>query len=118
MNDREAVKLGDLINQIIVAIGNCHDGGELWSHLRRDPEAFRHAVRGVLAIEISLALKAERERVALWHESAANRADSMAEDGINLTGVAYEHRISAQIIREDKLEPLKSADPPKYRKTT
>jgi hypothetical protein len=115
----QAVKTDDLVDKILFAVANCHDGYELWGHMRKDPETFRRTVRHVLVPAINLlakgvvdgllseamkapavfqpnaplvisqappttereanlaeALKAERERIALWHESAANRADS------------------------------------------
>jgi hypothetical protein len=39
----------DLVDRILFAVGNCHDGSELWGHMRRDPEAFRRAVSYAIA---------------------------------------------------------------------
>ena len=41
-------KTDDLIDRIVFAVGDCHDGPSLWDHMRQDPEAFRSAVRHVL----------------------------------------------------------------------
>lgn len=55
--------------------------------------------------EIEKAVAEERERIAAWHEKLANRADVMSKDGIDLTGAAYEHRMSAIIIRKGEARP-------------
>lgn len=36
---------GALIDRICFQIGQTHDTSELWSHMQRDPDAFREAVR-------------------------------------------------------------------------
>lgn len=41
----------DLVDKIIGAVCSCHDGSDLWTHTRRDPEAFRQAVRAVLGTD-------------------------------------------------------------------
>jgi hypothetical protein len=38
----------NLVDRVIRAVAECHDGSELWGHLRKDPEAFRDAVRAAL----------------------------------------------------------------------
>lgn len=55
--------------------------------------------------EIEKGIAEERERIARWHEMVANRADVMSKDGIDLTGRAYEHRMSAMIIRKGNATP-------------
>lgn len=40
--------LDKLVDQVISAVCNTHDGPDLWGHTRKDPEAFRAAVRPLL----------------------------------------------------------------------
>lgn len=61
-------------DRVIEAIASTHDGSELWSHLRRDPEAFRSAVRFALApVLIGSQNEAEswlakiEKMLSLWH---------------------------------------------------
>lgn len=35
-------------DRVIEAVATCHDGSDLWGHLRQDPDAFRRAVAAVL----------------------------------------------------------------------
>lgn len=37
-----------IVDRICFLIGQTHDSSELWSHMRKDPEAFRNAVRAGL----------------------------------------------------------------------
>ncbi|MGH7179497.1 MAG: hypothetical protein ACREJC_19125 [Tepidisphaeraceae bacterium] len=52
----------DLIDRILLAVFECHDGSDMWGHARQDPEAFRRAVRRVL--DGPLGQPDERIRVA------------------------------------------------------
>lgn len=40
--------LSALVDRLVFAVCDCHDGSDLWAHTRRDPETFRRAVRGAL----------------------------------------------------------------------
>lgn len=42
--------LEPLVDRVLVAVMRVHDTSELWGHARRDPDAFRHAVRTALGI--------------------------------------------------------------------
>lgn len=37
-----------LVDRLVLAVCDCHDGSDLWAHTSRDPETFRRAVRGAL----------------------------------------------------------------------
>ena len=46
---RDAPRVDDkIVEQICQNFCETHDGPALWEHVRRDPEAFRHAVRVAL----------------------------------------------------------------------
>ena len=40
--------LDALVDNLVRVVCDCHDGSDLWAHTRRDPEAFRRAVRSAL----------------------------------------------------------------------
>ena len=40
--------LDALVDNLMRVVCDCHDGSDLWAHTRRDPEAFRRAVRDAL----------------------------------------------------------------------
>lgn len=44
-------QIAELTHRVIRAVAECHDGTSasgLWSHLRRDPGAFKRAVSGAI----------------------------------------------------------------------
>ena len=41
--------LGVVVDAVLWAVGQCHDGSDLWSHMRRDPDTFRREVARVLS---------------------------------------------------------------------
>lgn len=52
------------VDKICFNIGNTHDQSELWSHMRKDPEVFRQAVRLALGAKESKYTQEEKE----WFE--------------------------------------------------
>jgi hypothetical protein len=42
----------DVVDPVLFAIGSCHDGSDLWAHMKRDPDAFRRTVSRVLSGKI------------------------------------------------------------------
>lgn len=47
------------IDAAILAVCNTHDGSELWEHAKRDPEAFRFAMRRALQPTVDVLAKLE-----------------------------------------------------------
>lgn len=82
-NATSALKAADeeaLINRICFQFAQTHDTSELWSHMRRDPEAFRIAIRRAL----QGGLKEADSKEAVVVETGANRQPLRAGDARSL----------------------------------
>ena len=40
-----------IVNRVLLAVCNMHDGSDLWAHTRREPDAFRDVVRRALGVK-------------------------------------------------------------------
>jgi len=49
---KETPEIDKLVDAVILAVCECHDGGELWDHAKRDPDAFRRTVLNALRVNL------------------------------------------------------------------
>ena len=52
VSTRWSVSDAEVVDRVVGAVLDCYDGSDLWVHARRDPEAFRGAVRRAMGLEI------------------------------------------------------------------
>lgn len=97
----------EFVDRVIAAVINCHDNSELWAHARRDPEAFRSAVRHVMmshgvtpnTLPKGQAEKALRDASDAFYRigAALNAERLLAREGYKMTTPLFESLVGKKL---------------------
>lgn len=81
-----------LVDRILWAVFQTHDGNELWSHGKRDPDAFRRAVSQTLIQFMDVLVRELKTEAA--------RLDWSVTDGDQPLTYVVQHRVGHLVIAE------------------
>ena len=88
--------LGAVVDAVLWAVAQCHDGSDLWAHMKRDPDAFRREVARVLSGKIrNSPTPDEARRLVDAYDTAIRLAERAVTSG-TITGDHTMRQVAAR----------------------